>query len=458
MPLTLDDLKTIIEQADFDKLVGEVENEFFDAKGQPYQFDAGDHAKREFAKDVTAFANAGGGCIFLGFRTEASSARLGEEIKEIRPLPPELIDPDRHHKLIGEWVYPVPKDLQVRWIPYEGGPKGIGVIYVPQQEGRSKPFLISKTIQDNKSTEILVGYAERNRDITDALTVGELHQALRTGLNMEREILGRFDNIESILDRFTQTTSKTEAIKKLAKVINDRVEFALQHDAMHEKRVLVLSAYPTEFSQLRTLFSKEADSIRRRLENPPDLRYSGWDLGTGDHANSLQGELARVTNGARKVIDLYRDGCLIFAGLADHNFLTHGMEIDQKLNSLALVEVILNFTRFYALVLNDLGERPPEVVFHVEFRNLHQRNLKTFLAPFQINSIRFRCDDGENVAPSDSWNKKFAVKTANYDADLLAYEIVREIYVWFGHTEEVIPYMLITDGKRIIDEKQIIAK
>ena len=91
MPLDLTTLARIIADADFDRLVGEVENEWFDCKSQPYQLDAGDYAKRELAKDVTAFANAGGGYILIGFRTEPGAARFGEDAGDGRHHSPQPV-------------------------------------------------------------------------------------------------------------------------------------------------------------------------------------------------------------------------------------------------------------------------------------------------------------------------------------------------------------------------------
>src|SRR5712692_10246548 len=108
MTKTLQELESIVETKQFDELVEEVENECFDVKGQRYQFDAGDYARRELAKDVTSFANAGGGYIFIGATTKKSSAHPGEEVTELRPFPAGLIDADRHYKILSEWTHPEP--------------------------------------------------------------------------------------------------------------------------------------------------------------------------------------------------------------------------------------------------------------------------------------------------------------------------------------------------------------
>lgn len=167
----------------------------------------------------------------------------------------------------------------------------------------------------------------------------------------------------------------------------------------------------------------------------------------------------RVVNGSRKILDLYRDGCLIFAGLADGYFLAWGTDDNLKLNPLAVIELVLNFTRFYSLVLADMRERPAEVVFHIELRNMHLADAKTFLSPYGVNSIDYKFSrHGGKEAPTDTWSKQLVVRTDQYDAELLAYEIVRELYVWFGHEEDVIPYTTAEGGTRKIDVAQIKAR
>lgn len=455
MPLTLDNLNRIVDSREFEKLVGEIENEFFDAKGRPYQFDAGDYWKRELAKDVTAFANAAGGYIFLGLGTEPATARFGEAVKELRPIPRELIDPDRHHKVISEWVYPEPRGLRVDWLPHGSEGKGIGVSYIPRQDEQSKPFLITKSIEGTKTTEAVIAYAERRRDSTNTLSVIEIHHALRLGLNLEGEILKRIENIESLIEGRFEAAAQAESGKRINENVRERIETALQHDDMRNERTLILVACPTTSGSLKTIFSKSEGSIRRALEQPPALRYSGWDLGTLDQAQFVKGERIRVVSGDRKVIDLYRDGYLVFVGLANRHFLAWSRDNDLQLNPLALIELVVNFARFYSLVLKDLAEPPKEVIFHFEFRNLHTTGGKSFLVPYGIQSINLGAGWGSKEAPEGSCVIERRVSVEGYDPERVAYELIREIYYWFGHEGEVIPYTKVEDGQKKIDVAQI---
>lgn len=69
MPWALEDIRSLVETGEFQQLVGEFEGQHLDAKAQPYLFASGNDTKREFAKDVAAFANASGGCIIVGAET-----------------------------------------------------------------------------------------------------------------------------------------------------------------------------------------------------------------------------------------------------------------------------------------------------------------------------------------------------------------------------------------------------
>lgn len=56
-----------LQNARFDELVGEFENEWLECKGQPYDLTREDQ-KLELAKDITGLANAGGGLLLLSSR------------------------------------------------------------------------------------------------------------------------------------------------------------------------------------------------------------------------------------------------------------------------------------------------------------------------------------------------------------------------------------------------------
>ena len=67
---------------DPNKLIGQPETAWLDFKGQPYRLNKSDPRRDkecfELARDVTALANASGGIILIGIRTELETSRQEE--------------------------------------------------------------------------------------------------------------------------------------------------------------------------------------------------------------------------------------------------------------------------------------------------------------------------------------------------------------------------------------------
>src|SRR5438128_1102865 len=103
--LTLEEVTAILEKGEFDELVGAIENEWLECKAAPYQINT-DHQRQELAKDVSGLANAGGGIILIGIRTERDPSHFGDEIKEIRPFAQLLVNPEQYIDILKAWIYP----------------------------------------------------------------------------------------------------------------------------------------------------------------------------------------------------------------------------------------------------------------------------------------------------------------------------------------------------------------
>ncbi len=179
MDLERKDLDLIISTGDFPKLIGASESEFFDCKSQIYNLKT-DASKFELAKDVSAFANVGGGYILIGLETRKSETSFYDEIIVVHPLKENVCNHEQCIDVISDWIYPKLKDIVAKWHPIKDSPsKGIFVITIPNQPKINKPFLIKRTIQETgKISEVLFGFCERKQESNDPKTVVELHQIL----------------------------------------------------------------------------------------------------------------------------------------------------------------------------------------------------------------------------------------------------------------------------------------
>lgn len=451
MALTREQLEEIIASGQFDRLVGEVETDWLDAKGQPYLVD-NDGGKRELAKDVSAFANLGGGFILIAVRTKPSSAHFGDEVEEIRAFAQTLVNTGQYMAILDSWIYPAVAGAEVRWRPTASqSDRGVVVVSIPPQRDTLKPFLIARTLEGSKQIETMFGYSERKRDGNSPVGVADLQRALRQGFSFERTLEPRLERIELALAEKGSAEVSLKAEESERKV-RERIHKTLTDSKTDTERTLELSAYPLPPSEVKSLFLGGANTIRKALENPPTLRSAGWDLETGDQAHIIRGEMVRVANGNRKILELYRDGTFIFLCRADTLFLAWGSsEKNQNINPLALIEVVVSFTIFYGAALNDLKEPPKESNFRIDFRNLHLGGTKTILSPYGLGTYAQVLQMESNVAPENEVTITRSVQATGYDPAVVAYELVREIYVWFGIEEDKIPYTTTVNGLRAID-------
>lgn len=231
------------------------------------------------------------------------------------------------------------------------------------------------------------------------------------------------------------------------------------------KRTIILIAHPKEkLGELKSLFTNEKGSIKRKLENPPinagKIRYAGWSLETLDLGKIIEGQFVRVQNGDRKTIDLYNDGTLIFTGLANEKFLTHASQDGFRINSIGLIELVYNFISFYREVINDLSIKPNTISVEFRFLNMHIDGLKNYLIKGPIN-VSFP-SSYKYEAPTNNYSLKTPIdfKVEDFDVEKIGeitYKIVEKIYLWFGVPLDTgnIPYVKIEKLVKSIDIEQI---
>ena len=237
--------------------------------------------------------------------------------------------------------------------------------------------------------------------------------------------------------------------------------------ATNDKRTIILIAYPKEkLGELKSLFTNEEGSIKRKLEDPPlnagKVRYAGWSLETLDRGRIIEGQFVRVQNGDRKTIDLYQDGTFIFSGLADERFLAHASEDGLRINSIALIELVYNFISFYREVINDLIIKPSTISVEFRFFNMHLDGKKSYLREGPMDSL-FSFNKYEAPANNYSFETPIDFKVEDFEMGKIketAYRIVEKIYLWFGVPLDAvnIPYIKIENSVVSIDIEQIIKK
>lgn len=430
------------------RLIGESESEFFDCKRGVYDLEK-NALKYELAKDVSAFANAGGGYILIGIETKKSEKSFFDEVIAIHPFKEGICNPKQYIDIVSDWIYPKLRDVEARWSPAKKSPnRGIFIIEIPDQPKINKPFLIKRTIQDTgKICEVLFGYSERKQESNDPKTVVELHQLLRDGLNLD----ARLQSIEAAIQEVSKASPK---VNDEFYDIDARIDSALSAIKMNDKRAMILTCYPDTPAKLESLFSSKPGSMKSILESPPKIRERGFGLRVLDKATIIKGMFCRVTGGSRKVIDLHKDGILIAALKADGDFLCWALN-NLLFNPVALIESIYNFVQLYERVINDMSEKPNKIIFKINFRNFHLNNKKNKLGEGDLENVKLIVEDEIKEAPEDNWSDNLEVELEDFDLPKVAYNLTSMIYLFFEHDLEAIPYTKEIDAIKSIDVEKI---
>lgn len=208
----------------------------------------------------------------------------------------------------------------------------------------------------------------------------------------------------------------------------------------------------------------EPGELKKIIENPGQLRPSGFDLVTRDRARIIKGQYFEVSSAERKRIRVYQDGSVIVRVSGDEDFLSWGQntsnfDLSPRLNTIALIEFTLNFCRFCCQLVPFLEPKPSYVNLKVDIRHAFIGHERLFLVPYTVSSWAFTTTDGRRDAPEESM-----VRVTAADTDTLrktpayaAYKLVRQVFYWFGVEDENIPYTSQSStGERFVDSTLII--
>jgi hypothetical protein len=344
----LDDLR----EARFDALKGVAESFEVEVKGGPYVLSS-ERQKHELAKDVSALANAMGGVILIGFRTERDPQLLGERIEECRPFEHGLCDLNQYRNVLNDWIYPPIQNLQIEWFPSNNVDKGVVAIRVPTEATDGSPYVVCKTIDlDGKINGNLIGYYQRVQDRVIARTPQLLRANLKDGSRFG-ELNTRLDNLEqsiALLAATVGTLITQQPTQESSGISQEEVE-----DRIHEAVVavereglpsIILSANSTTRCDFEGLFESRSEGIVRLFENPPTLRDQGFVICVYRASSIIRARLRRCVAPENELLDLWKDGCLIAVGPGDGGLL--GWMLNRSdgalpIRNFILTEVVLNF-------------------------------------------------------------------------------------------------------------------
>jgi len=455
MPIeTADEVLEALRAGQFHALVGLRESVWLEAKQMPYVFDT-QKQELELAKDVSAMANASGGIIVVGFKTERRADVAGEYISEIIPFPASLVDSDRYMKLLEQLVYPSPHGVDVLTFesPVEPG-KAVAAILVNGAATNERPYLVGSMVDEQEqSIGAYFGFFERRQDVIPTLRIARIQQQLSVGLSLDARLSGIETAIASLkapylLEEKAGITEE-ESTKRLAEA-----RAALGRDP--EPLVYFTAAAEGE-CDFPALFSSRRARIVRLLENPPQLRPDGFEISADRTAGILGGRLRRNMIPGYKLLELWKDGFFVYIAPGDEDFLgwsvgnTTGKAI--RISSFVLAEATLAFCWLTQVVFQEANPKPQAVKLCIGLDNLTRP-----AGPAALS----KAAEGPRLLPGTTRpapNRQHRVcqlaALADYDAERLAYQLIEQIYNWFGYDSEDLPYVERGNGIQKISANRL---
>lgn len=491
---TPQEILEILHSKDFDELIGLIEYSQFDAK-QKYSLDS-DRGKYELAKDVAAMANSDGGVLVVGLTTDKIQETKEEVVAAVSLLKEEEANKEQYEHLVANRIYPCIKGLSVDWVPsIRNQGMGLLAITVPNQAGDDKPFLIKNVVEEDGSRlkEIIFSYPFRVTDHTKSHNVERIHSLIKGG-ERNGDVVDRLDNLHALIAAKCghpvgddSATSKgdtscgsvelnqiegKESEEKISgpataipssrmfttnleigeQLVAERVEIAAQAAGLDDGPVYSLVAIPSLPSEVESIFESRDAPVVTALLRPPKYRDAGFGVSTTMDTRPVLGKLRRVgREDSGAIVDLWRDGTLVFVEEGNEHFLCWPRPINGwlKINQVALIESVVVFALYTKKVYEHLSPKPDDVKLWVRIMGMRSDGAVMYLPRNRFSDPPPRgAEAHEDICTCHiNWN----IERISYQR--AAYLLISEVFAWFGVESEDIWYREKENDEWVINEE-----
>jgi hypothetical protein len=237
--------------------------------------------------------------------------------------------------------------------------------------------------------------------------------------------------------------------------VSQRLESAIQLAQLTEGPVFGLTAKPSPNARFINLFAGKDETLVRLFNNPPELRNAGFSLEHDGNSRIVMAELRRVLIPTWKIMELWRDGTLIYAVDAFVQPLWGSPRSDGsiQLNPLALAEPVYLFAELSRLIYEQSTQKPEHVEYRVLLERLIQGGKRATLGAGPLGPFFFGMG-GQHAAPDSKMDRLITWERREIEPGTVAYQIVKEVYNWFGISDDGIPYT--KERATVIDREALI--
>ncbi len=439
-----------LDAGEFDKFIGTAESPWFEAKEQPYVLKE-DKQRLEFAKDVSAMANAGGGLIVLGLATQKSPTEALESVFEIKPFPESLVNQQQLWDILRDWVYPALDWVAVK--SYSAGEEGkrkcvVAIIVAGERAAQEGPHVVVRGLGEyGGDGGKLIAFFERKGDRVPPMVPARVQQLLASGQQFQA-LRSRIESIEAFIARIEGNKAR-EAQRATLNDFRERERRLAQARAAVEREGqpnLIYTARANEPCGFPRLFESRNDPVVQLLRDPRRLRGNGFNLGSSDDIPEIVRGLSRrsVTAGF-DLRELWPDGFLVFVGPGDANFLSWGSDRDSGrlvISALALAEATLHFCMFAKDIFKCADPKPKHISVTIGIENMTVNGSPARFDPMYPapNGRPFLgLSPREAPAAGHEWTVG-EVELASFDEAAVPYQLVAGLCSWFGFDAERLRY------------------
>lgn len=424
---------------DSSPLVGVPESQEIEFKLAPYQLTT-DGQKLEYAKDIAAMANGGGGVIVIGIETRRDE-NIGQDVSHrVRPVAPDTVNSDAMQAVAREWVYPPLRGLEIRDWPGATAEELLVSVRVPPFHEAPGLALVRGAEIDDRVDRRQFTIVRRSGGYKDYLTPAEVYEWIRRGRS--GVTLGGRERPVGLPDQAEHDAAVAQQFERAGTILQNE-----------DWPTFVLQAWTQPPARIDRMH--DADGVRALLREPPSLRSSGFNFQWwGDSGPDVEPDGGlRMPGGDRGTFWLTPTGILTVAVQAGPELLGWAMHKHSSaplINPLALIELTYEFCHLYLRTLAPFF-RPPEGTMLQTFLRialLDARRPEPTLLP--RGRPTFAVVERSSRAPGDDLVETVGGYPFGESTDpaMVAAELLKRFYGRFGLGREHIPF-LVEDGSAV---------
>lgn len=403
-------------------LLGRAEAQDLEFKSEPWDVRT-NRGKLEFAKDLSAMVNGGGGLIVLGVRTERQAHSAEDLSVELTPFPLEHIDAEQLKGLATSWLYPPQREITITIFPSVDESTGLASVFVRGLPDFDLSLIHGAEVEDGVVRRNFFGVARRFGDGVAHYSPDEIFRWIRDGRKFGEA--GGWQRTDSEEDSLVGEDAASD-LGHLLELYKD-----------DEWPVIAIQIFPEVATRIEGLH--DASGVKGAIANHETLRdHGGFNLRIVTGIESRSGYL-EVNLGTIQRLLVSDRGCVSLVVSLSPSGMSWAMDQRDALpmiNPIYLAEVVYDLASLYIEAMVPHLDPPP---------NRLRMNIGLFWADRPSpTGLKPGAPNWMSMEPAKryegaEWTDELSVDPSA-SASTITSAILRRIYGAFGLGVEAIPF------------------